>query len=219
MIRRSTGPCVAVEALDVTSESRAKDELKAALDGTLLALSRAIELRDPYTAGHQRNVSLLSEAIAKRMQLDCQRVEAVRVAGGIHDVGKIAVLAENLCRPGPLSLGERLVLEQDPIGGYEALRNVVLPWSIDRIVLEHHDRIDGLGYPHGVSGGDILMESRILAIADILDALQNRRPYRSASSAEIAVKEIRREAGISLDAAVVSACCEVLECGVFTLEF
>jgi len=210
-VRESRASCVMVEVLDVTSEVQAKNELEAALDGTLLALSRAIDLRDPYTAGHQRQVSLLSEAIAKRMQLDSRSVEAVRIAGLIHDVGKVAVPAEILSKPAPLSEGERLVLEQHPRAGYEVLKNVAFPWPIAQIVLQHHERLDGSGYPNKICGDEIMLEARILAVADIIDAMQAHRPYRSALGRDLAVEEIKREAGRSLDSAVVAACCEVLE--------
>lgn len=174
-------------------------------------LSGLVELRDPYTAGHQKNVSRLAECIARKMGLDEEKVRGVRMAGTIHDVGKINVPAEILSKPGRLGDLEFRLVRTHPQAGWEALRNIDVPWPLADIVHQHHERLDGSGYPDNLKEPDILLEARIIAVADVVEAMSSHRPYRAAFTVEQALDEIKAGAGLLYDGAVVGACCAVFE--------
>jgi len=180
--------------------------LQKALAGTVQAMGLTIEMRDPYTAGHQRRVSKLSCVIAEDMGLDAARIEGVRMAGDIHDIGKIYVPAEILSKPGQLSQIEFSIIRTHSQVGYDILKNIEFPWPIARIIYQHHERQDGSGYPNNLRGEEILLEARIIAVADVVEAMSSHRPYRPAHGIEKALEEIDRHRGVLYDDAVVDAC-------------
>jgi putative nucleotidyltransferase with HDIG domain len=181
-------------------------KLQKALEGTVKAMSLTIEMRDLYTAGHQRRVMNLAVAIAKEMNVSQDRVEGIRMAGVIHDIGKIAMPAEILSKPTRLSRTEFQLIKDHPRVGYDILKTIEFPWPVAHIVLQHHERMDGSGYPDGLVGDAILLEARILAVADHVEAMSSHRPYRPALGLDKALEEIRRGRGIQFDARVVDAC-------------
>jgi putative nucleotidyltransferase with HDIG domain len=182
------------------------DRLREALDQTVMALSAAGETRDPYTAGHQRGVAELAVDIAQEMGLPEEQINGLRIAGLIHDIGKIQIPAEILSKPTRLTDPEWSMIKAHPQAGYDILKTVEFPWPVSEIVLQHHERLDGLGYPDGLSGEDILLEARILAVADVVEAMSSHRPYRPARALEETMEEIRSNRGTLYDPEVVDAC-------------
>jgi HD-GYP domain-containing protein (c-di-GMP phosphodiesterase class II)/putative methionine-R-sulfoxide reductase with GAF domain len=199
---------------EIAERKRAEEELRQsyvqlqrALEGTVHALASAVEMKDPYTAGHQRGVAQLACAIAKEMGLPEEQIEGIRMAGLIHDIGKITIPAEILSRLGPLNDLEYGIIKTHSQAGYNILNGTIeFPWPVAQIVLQHHERMDGSGYPQGLSGEEILLEARILAVADVVEAMASNRPYRSARGIDKALKEISRNKGILYDPEVVDAC-------------
>jgi len=184
----------------------AMEKLAKALEGTIDAMSLTIEMRDMYTAGHQRRVAQLAVAIAEEMKLPVDKIEGIRMAGIIHDIGKIAMPAEVLTKPARLSKIEVQLIREHPRVGFNILKKIDFPWPVAQIILQHHERMDGSGYPDGLSGEAILLEARILAVADVVEAMSSHRPYRPALGVEKALEEIRRGRGIRYDLQVVDAC-------------
>jgi putative nucleotidyltransferase with HDIG domain len=182
------------------------DRLEKALEGTVRAMSLTIEMRDLYTAGHQRRVSSLAVAIAEELHLPSEKIEGLRLAGIIHDIGKIAMPAEILTKPTRLTKTEFQLVKDHPRIGYDILKSIQFPWPVAHIILQHHERMDGSGYPDGLLGDAILLEARILAVADVVEALSSHRPYRPALGLEKALEEIRRGRGTRYDMRVVDAC-------------
>ena len=182
------------------------EKLQEALEATVQAMAFTIETRDPYTAGHQRRVTRLACAIAKEMNLPEDKIEGLRMAGDLHDIGKISVPAEILSKPGPISEVEYNVIKTHPQVGYEILKNIEFPWPIAQIVQQHHERMNGSGYPMGLKGNKILMEARILAVADVVEAMATHRPYHPAQPIEMALDEISDNKGKLYDPQVVDAC-------------
>jgi HD-GYP domain-containing protein (c-di-GMP phosphodiesterase class II) len=176
------------------------------LEGTVSALASVAEVRDPYTAGHQQRVTRLAVAIATEMGLPQEQIEGIHVAGSLHDVGKLYVPAEILSKPGRLSEVEFNLVKLHSQAGYDVLKNVEFPWPIAQIVLQHHERLDGSGYPQGLKGEDILLEAKILAVADVVEAMASHRPYRPALGIGQALDEIAQKSGILYDSKVVDAC-------------
>lgn len=191
--------------------SRSLEEIRRSWEQTIAVMAGLVELRDPYTAGHQRGVALLATAIARKMKLEEDRVRGVYLAATIHDVGKINVPAEILSKPGRLSDLEVNLVRTHPQAGWEALKDIDVPWPLAEIVYQHHERMDGTGYPRGLVGTEILLESRIIAVADVVEAMSNHRPYRAAFGVESALEEIRSGSGRLYDPEVATACCEVFE--------
>lgn len=187
------------------------ERLRKAMDGTVQAMAFTIETRDPYTAGHQRRVTKLACAVGEKMNLSEDIIEGVRMAGDLHDIGKIYVPAEILSKPTRLSMAEYDIIKTHPRVGYDILRTIEFPWPIADIVLQHHERIDGSGYPEGLKGENILLEARILAVADVIEAMASHRPYRPALSIEAAIDEISENKGKLYDPDVVDACLEIFE--------
>jgi PAS domain S-box-containing protein/putative nucleotidyltransferase with HDIG domain len=192
---------------------RSFERLKQAMDGTVQAMAFTIETRDPYTAGHQRRVTQLACALAEKMDLSKDVVDGVRMAGDLHDIGKIYVPAEILSKPGKLSEAEFNIIKTHSQVGYDILKTIEFPWPIADIVLQHHERINGSGYPAGLHGKDILLEARILAVADVIEAMATHRPYRPALSIEDALEEISENKGKLYDTKVVDACLKIFEEG------
>lgn len=191
------------------AEEKVRDSvrrLQSALSGVIGALASTVERRDPYTAGHQQRVAKLGAALAEEMGLPEESIEGLRMAGTLHDLGKIAVPAEILSKPGTISEYEFSIIKNHPQIGYEILKEIEFPWDIARIVREHHERIDGSGYPQGLSGEDIMLEARIMAVADTVEAMASHRPYRPSLGIKAALEEIQKYKGKLYDADAVDAC-------------
>ena len=182
------------------------EKIRIILEGTVLAMSKIVESRDPYTAGHEQHVARIASLIAERMNLPDDQVEAIRVAGSLHDIGKIAVPSEILTKPGRLSRLEMEMVKTHCQNAYDILKTIEFPYPIAQIILQHHERIDGSGYPQGLRGKDILLEARIIGVADVLEAMSSHRPYRPALGIETAIDEITRNRGILYDDDVVDTC-------------
>lgn len=181
------------------------------LQQTVAALARAIEKRDPYTDGHQKRVSQLAVAIAEEMGMAKAAVNGIRLAAMVHDIGKIHIPAELLSRPGRLTHSEFELIKQHPQSGFEVVGDIDFPWPIGQIVLQHHERIDGSGYPDGLKGENILVEARVIGVADVVDAMASDRPYRAALGIEAALDEIQSNRGKFFDPDIVDACLRVIE--------
>lgn len=180
---------------------------------TIELIASVSELRDPYTAGHQKRVAELAKFMAMKMRLSPESVDAVEMASLIHDVGKIKVPAEILSKPGPLDEVEYLLVKTHPQAGYNLLKDIDFPWPVAEIVLQHHERLDGSGYPQGLKGKEILQEARIIAVADVVEAMASDRPYRKALGIEAALKEIKRGRSTLYDEEAVDACLALFEEG------
>jgi putative nucleotidyltransferase with HDIG domain len=185
--------------------------LRKALGGTIEVVASMIERRDPYTAGHQRRVANLARAIATEMGLSQDQIDAIRLAGVIHDLGKISVPVEILTHPGKLGDVEMALIKRHPDVGYETLKMIDFPWPLAQIVRQHHERMDGSGYPLGLTGEQIMPEARILCVADVVEAMVSHRPYRPALGLEKALEEISRNRGTFYDAMVVDAALKLLK--------
>jgi putative nucleotidyltransferase with HDIG domain len=181
------------------------------LEQTVMALARSIEKRDPYTDGHQKRVAQLAMAIAEEMGLPENKREGLRLAALIHDAGNIQVPGDILCKAGPLLDVERNMVRLHPRAGNEILADIPFPWPIAEIVHQHHERMDGSGYPRGLAGDAILVEARIVAVADVVEAMTSHRPYRPARSADEARAELADGRGSRYDAQVVDACLRMLD--------
>jgi len=186
--------------------TRNYEMIQTVLEGTTRALATAVELRDPYTAGHQHRVTRLACAIADEMKLDDYHVKGVRIAASIHDIGKIHVPAEILSKPGVLTDMEFNIIKLHPRVGYGLLKSIDFPWPIADIIYQHHERLDGSGYPQGLTGREILTESKIIAVADVVEAMVSHRPYRPALGINAALDEIKAGRGTRYDARAVDAC-------------
>lgn len=198
---------VGVRSLRLDKKLRATlNSLRMSLDGTVEAIARMVELRDPYTAGHQRRVAQLASAIGRELGLPERRIEGLRVAGYLHDIGKIGIPTEILAKSGQLNDYEYGIVKSHSLIGYEILKNLDFPWPVAQTVLQHHERMDGSGYPDGVSSDAIILEARILMVADVVEAMMGQRPYRAALDAEAALWEIRQGAAAQFDTEVVTAC-------------
>lgn len=165
-----------------------------------------LETRDPYTAGHQNRVALLSRAIGEEMGLSSDQILGIYMAAQVHDIGKISVPSEFLTKPGRLSKPEMELIRCHPQEGYDILKDIPFPWSVTRFVVQHHERMDGSGYPLGLSGEEIAIEARILAVADVVEAMASDRPYRPALGLTIALEEISKNSGKFYDPQVANAC-------------
>ncbi|HEY0836335.1 MAG TPA: HD domain-containing phosphohydrolase [Azospirillum sp.] len=195
-----------------------EERLERALEKTIQAVAATVEIRDPSTAGHQRRVAEIAAGIGRALGLAEDRVKGVYVAGIIHDIGKVAVPAEIFSRPGRLNALEFELVKEHPTAGADIIGGVEFPWPIAAAIAQHHERLDGSGYPAGLSGDAIGLEARILAVADVVEAMTSHRPYRPALSVAEALAEIRAHRGTLYDADVVDACIGVLESGDVRLE-
>lgn len=196
---------------DVTDRQRARDDHHLALTQTISAIAATIDKRDPYTADHQRRVSELSGAIAEELSLPAEQREGIVLGALIHDVGKLAVPVDILARPGRLSPEEFALVKTHVRVGVDVMKGVNFPWPIATMIAQHHERLDGSGYPAGLSGDAICLEARIIAVADVLESMSTHRPYRPALGLDRALAEISRGRGALFDPVVVDACCHVVE--------
>lgn len=191
---------------DITGKKESVERLRNALEGTVRAIASMVEARDAYTAGHQRQVANLARAIATELGLSNDRIEGLRVAAIIHDIGKVSIPSEILSKPSKLTKTEFNLIKIHSEAGYNILKDIDFPWPVARIVLEHHERINGSGYPRNLRGDDIIIETRILSVADVVEAMASHRPYRASLGIEQALKEIEENKGILYDVAVSDAC-------------
>ena len=215
LMKDATGKKIGFRGLlrDITDRKRSEEKLQQTLDNlkkavgtTIQVLVSVLESRDPYTAGHQTQVANLSCAIAAELGLDQERIEGLRMAGVIHDIGKLAIPTEILTKPSKLTDIEFSLIKQHPLSGYEMLKYVESPWPLAQIVYQHHERMNGTGYPRNLKGDEILIEARIMAVADVVDAMASHRPYRASLGIEEALREIEKNKEILYDETVVNAC-------------
>jgi putative nucleotidyltransferase with HDIG domain/PAS domain S-box-containing protein len=189
------------------------DRDDAMLEATLDMVTSVAYVHDPATAEHSRRVAQVASSIARKLGLPRERAAGLRLAAGLHDVGKTAIPADVLLRPGKLSAPELALVRAHPEAGCEMVRETESPWPLAEIILQHHERLDGSGYPRGLHGRDILTEARILAVADVFEAMSSARPYRSAGSVDLALQELRSGSGCRYDPDVVAACAQIGENG------
>jgi PAS domain S-box-containing protein/putative nucleotidyltransferase with HDIG domain len=197
---------------------RSYHKLRESLIATVNTLASTVEMKDPYTAGHQRRVTILACAIAEEMGLTEEQFDGLRMAGLIHDIGKINVPAEILNKSGRISDTEFNIIKIHPQTGYNLLREIEFPWPVAQIVLQHHERLDGSGYPQGLKKEEIMLEARILAVADVVEAMASHRPYRPAHSIAVALEKITKNRGIIYDPEVVDTCARIFTEKGFTFE-
>jgi putative nucleotidyltransferase with HDIG domain len=188
-----------------------RSELLEAMDGITHAMSMVVETRDPYTAGHQKRVADIACAIGRVMDLPEWDIKGIRITGLLHDIGKLSVPAEILTKPGELTATEFSIIKSHPQVSYNILELIKFPWPVKKAILQHHERLDGSGYPDGLSGDDIIIEARILGVADVVEAISSHRPYRPAIGLENAMREIIKQRGILYDSRVVDACLKLFE--------
>jgi putative nucleotidyltransferase with HDIG domain len=198
---------------DITERKRAEaklqqtlDSLKNAVGATIQVMVSAVEMKDPYTAGHQLRVADLAGAIATEMGLIQEKIDGIKMAGSIHDIGKLSIPAEILSKPTKLTKIEFSLVKEHVRSGYEMLKNVESPWPLAQIIYQHHERMDGSGYPRNLKGDEIIMEARIMAVADVVEAMASHRPYRPSLGIDATLGEIEKNRGILYDAAVADAC-------------
>jgi len=192
--------------------------LQRALKATVQALANTVEQRDPYTAGHQRNVAELAAAIAREMGLQEDEVTGIYLAGMIHNIGKIQAPAEILSKPGRLSWIEYRLLQEHAQIGSDIAKTVDFPWPISTMIQQHHERLDGSGYPKGLRGDEIILGARILAVADVVEAMTARRPYRDALGLDVALLEIEQGSGRLFDVVAVGICVRLFKEHRFTFK-
>jgi len=195
-------------ALEALKKSR--DDLHSSLEETVKSLALAAEKRDPYTAGHQMRVDMLACAIARELGLPEEKIEGLHFAALLHDIGKISLPSEYLAKPARLSVQERAIIRCHTEVGYDILRNIPFPWPVAEIVYQHREHLDGSGYPRGLTGKDLLLEAKILTVADVVEAMSSHRPYRPSLGLETALDEVRTGRGILYDAESVDACLRLI---------
>jgi putative two-component system response regulator len=194
------------------------EKFQRAMDGIIHAISLTVELRDPYTAGHQQRVSDLAAAIAGAMGLSADTIYGLRMASNIHDLGKITIPSEILCKPGNLGPLEYELIKNHVQAGYDILKKIEFPWPLAEIILQHHERMDGSGYPRGLEGENIMLEARILAVADVFETMSSHRPYRPALGLDRAIEELLQNKGRLYDAAVAETCLNLILDKQFSFE-
>jgi len=203
---------------DTTERKEAKKTLEEShkktiklLEETIKTLATIVEVRDPYTAGHQKRVTQLATSIAKEMGLEQDRIDAIRTAAAIHDIGKINIAASILAKPGKISDLEYEMIKTHPKASFDMIKNIDFAQPVANIVLQHHERINGTGYPKGLCGDDIMLEAKILAVSDVVEAMASHRPYRPSLGIDAALEEIEKNKATLYDPGVVDACIEVIK--------
>ncbi len=202
------------EKLEQTVANRTAKLLET-LDGVIRIIARIVETRDAYTAGHQQRVAELARAMAEKMGFSPDQVKGIHMAGLIHDVGKIAVPAEILSKPCRLNDMEFGLIKAHPRTGYDILKGIEFPWPLAEVVYQHHEKMNGSGYPQGLKENEILLEARIMVVADVVEAMASHRPYRAALGIDAALDEISRNRGVLYDSQVVDVCLDVFRDGEF----
>lgn len=187
------------------------ESLKIAMHSTIQAISMTVEKRDPYTSGHQQRVASLAKTIAEELKLPESQIESIYMAAGIHDIGKISLPAEILVKPIPLSDIEISLVQAHAQASYDILKGIEFPWAIADIVLQHHERMDGSGYPRGLAGDNIVFEARIICVADVVETMASHRPYRPSIGMDKALEEIANNRGVLYDPQVVDACLKIFK--------
>ena len=196
---------------EIHEKEETQERLADALRSTIEAMSKTMEWRDPYTAGHQKRVAFISTAIARKLGWSEEDVQALYMAAMVHDIGKVSVPAEILTKPTHLTGLEMQIVQGHVEAGYQILKDIPFPWPIAEWVHQHHERLDGSGYPNSLKGDQICKQARVLAVADTIEAMATHRPYRSARGLPAAMEEIRAEAGSKLDAEVVNAAFDLMD--------
>ncbi len=213
------------EFRDITLEQEAEQKIRYSLEkweqvatGTIQSMVQVVETMDPYTAGHQRRVAELACAIAKELGMSREQIDGLFMASSIHDIGKINIPTDILNKPNNLTKSEYQIIKTHPLVAYEILKKIEFPWSVAEIVYQHHERMNGSGYPQGLAGENILLEARILAVADVVEALISDRPYRHALGIEMVLAEIISFRGLLYDPVVVDICFELFTTKHFEFE-
>ena len=203
-------------AVDITNIKKTEillkesvEKMKRLLEQTVQGLVLAVEIRDPYTAGHQKRVAKLAVEIGRKLGFSSDRLHGIRIAASIHDIGKIYVPAEILNKPGKISQVEFNLIKMHPQNGYEILKNIEFPWPVAEIVYQHHEKNDGSGYPRGLKGSEILIEAKVLVVADIVESMSSHRPYRPSLGIDAALEEIMKGRDTTFDAEIVDFCIEL----------
>jgi putative nucleotidyltransferase with HDIG domain/PAS domain S-box-containing protein len=201
---------------DITSIKKSEEDIKENLsrikktfEQTIRAFSQLVEVRDPYTSGHQKKVSEIAVSIAKDLGLSVGTIESIRLASLIHDIGKISIPASILSKPGELTDIERAMIETHPVTGYDIVKEIDFPYPIAKIILQHHEKINGSGYPGGLKGDNIMLEAKIIAVSDVIEAISSHRPYREARTLRESFDEISNNKGIFYDPDVVDSCIKI----------
>jgi putative two-component system response regulator len=194
------------EAAEHRERQRAQHALQQSLKSTIVALASTMELRDVYTAGHQRRVSELAAAIATEMGLPDKQIEGITIGAALHDLGKMMVPLEILSKPGRLMPIEYQLVQSHAQAGYDVLKPIDFPWPIADMVQQHHERLDGTGYPHGLRDNEITLEAKVLAVADVVESMMSHRPYRPGLGIDVALAEIEKGKGQIYDSTAVDAC-------------
>lgn len=190
---------------------KSEKRLRKTMEDTIYTIGKIAEIRDPYTSGHQKNVSQIATFIAHEMKLPKDKIEGIRIASLVHDIGKISLPSEILNKPTKLSEIEYSLIKDHSQVGYDVLKSIEFPWPVAQITLQHHERLNGSGYPQGLKGEDILLEARIIGVADVMDAMSSHRPYRPAWGIDKALEEISKNKGILYDPKVVDACLKLFK--------
>ncbi len=205
-LRNHLGDLVDERTVELRDSER---KLRANLLDSITALAAVVEMRDPYTAGHQRRVAQLAVAIARELKLPDEQIEGIHLASVVHDVGKVRVPAEILTKPGKLTENEFAIIKEHAQNGFEILKTIDFPWAISTIVQQHHERLDGSGYPQHLTSTQILLESKIVAVADVVESMTSHRPYRAGLGLDAALAEIERNKNLLFDPLVVEACVRI----------
>ncbi len=209
---------IGVVTVDITDRKQSQQELRSLVHAAVEAMAAAVEARDPYTAGHQRRVAAIARAIALDVGLNAEEVEGIGLAATLHDIGKIAVPAEILVRPGQLSPAEMEIVKAHPRAGYEIVAGIHFPWPLADMILQHHERLDGSGYPAGLTGDQISIGARIIAVADTVEAMGAHRPYRTAPGLEAALRVLQEGRGSRFDARAVDSCARLFRDGTLHID-
>ena len=211
---------LAVVVVDVTDDKEHEATLVALTEAAVDAIAAAAEARDPYTAGHQQRVAELSVAIAHELGIDQNDIDGIRMAARIHDIGKLSTPSEILTKPGALRASELALVREHAQAGYEIIRGIVFPWPVADMILQHHERLDGTGYPNGLHGDEILLGARIIAVADVVEAMSSHRPYRPSKGLDVALAMIEKDRGRQFDPDAVRVCLRLFRDGgfMFTLQ-